>query len=361
MARIYNFSAGPSTLPLEALQEAAEKLVDYENTGMSLIEMSHRGKQYDSIHNETVSLAREILNIPEDYHVLFLQGGATLQFGMIPMAFLQKALTADYILTGSWAKKAYDDGKAVGSTSVPWDGKDENYSRIPSQEELKLTDAAAYVHICSNETIGGIQWPYFPDTGDVSLIADMSSEIMSRPLPWDRLDMVYAGTQKNLAPSGMALVIIKDRLAEKARQDIPAYLRYDLHIDKNSLYNTPPSFVVWMTNLTLKWIKSVGGMAEIERRRDAKAQMLYRTIESSGGYYSNPVDKNSRSPMNIVWRLPKEDLEKKFIEQAAKEGLSGLKGHRSVGGCRASIYNAMPVEGIKALVDFMKQFMAKNG
>jgi len=361
MARIFNFSAGPSTLPVETLQEAADKLVDYENSGMSLIEMSHRGKQYDAVHKETMTLARELLSIPEDYHVLLLQGGATLQFGMIPLAFLHEGMAADYVLTGSWAKKAYNDGKAVGTTAVPWDGSSENNTRIPSREELSLTEGAAYVHICSNETIGGIQWPYFPDTGDVPLIADMSSEIMSRPLPWDKLEMVYAGSQKNLAPSGMALVIMSDRLAQKARKDLPAYLRYDLHIDGGSLYNTPPSFVVWMTNLTLKWIKSIGGMAEVERRRDEKAQMLYRMIECSGGYYSNPVDKNSRSSMNIVWRLPSEELEKKFIQEAGSEGLSGLKGHRSVGGCRASIYNAMPVEGIQALVGFMKQFMAKNG
>jgi phosphoserine aminotransferase len=346
---------------LPALQEATEKLVDYEHTGMSLIEMSHRSKMYDRVHNETITLAREILNIPNNYHVLLLQGGATLQFGMIPMAFLYEGMTADYILTGSWAKKAYMDGKVVGKVNVPWDGESEKYTRIPSQEELNLTEGAAYVHICSNETIGGIQWPAFPDTGNVPLIADGSSDIMSRPLPWDRLDMVYAGTQKNLAPSGMSFIVLSDRLAQKARKDLPAYLRYDLHIDNNSLYNTPPSFVVWITGLTLKWIKSIGGMTAVERRRDEKAQMLYRMIDSSGGYYRNPVDKNNRSPMNIVWRLPDEDLELKFIQEAEKEGLSGLKGHRSVGGCRASIYNAMPVEGVQALISFMKQFMAKNG
>ncbi len=361
MSRIFNFAAGPATLPLESLQEASEKLVDYEKSGMSLIEMSHRGKIYDGVHTETIALAREILSIPDSHHILLLQGGATLQFGMIPMAFLQEGVSADYIVTGSWSKKACDDGNAVGTVNIPWNGKDENYTRIPAQEELKLDKEAAYVHICSNETIGGIQWPYFPDTGEVPLIADMSSDIMSRPLPWEKLDMVYAGAQKNLAPSGMGFVVISDRLAQNARKDIPAYLRYDLHIDKNSLYNTPPSFVVWMTGLTLKWIKSIGGLQEIEQRRDEKAQMLYRMIECSGGYYRNPVDKNSRSPMNIVWRLPSEELEKKFIEEANRQGLSGLKGHRSVGGCRASIYNAMPVEGVQTLVNFMKQFMAQNG
>ena len=361
MARIFNFAAGPSTLPVETLQEASGKLVDFENSGMSLIEMSHRGKTYEAVHNEAVALVRELLNVPDNYHVLFLQGGATLQFGMVPMAFLHQGMSADYILTGSWAKKACDDGRAVGTANVPWDGKSEKYTRIPGQGELKLTGGAAYVHICSNETIGGIQWQYFPGTGDAPLIVDMSSDIMSRPLPWDKIDMAYAGTQKNLAPSGMALVIMSDRLAQKARKDIPAYLRYDLHIENNSLYNTPPSFIVWMTGLTLKWIKSIGGMKEIERRRDEKASLLYNMIEGSGGYYKNPVDKASRSPMNIVWRLPSEELEEKFIKEATKEGLSGLKGHRSVGGCRASVYNAMPAEGIASLVNFMKNFMAKNG
>ncbi len=361
MARIYNFAAGPATLPIEALQQAAGQLVEYEGSGMSLIEMSHRGKIYDGVHNETISLVRELLQVPDDFHILMLQGGATMQFGMIPMAFLSPGMTADYVLTGSWADKAYKDGQAVGQTAVPWDGKSESYTRIPAQGELNLTPQAAYVHICSNETIGGIQWPYFPDTGEVPLICDMSSDIMSRPLPWDRISMAYAGTQKNLAPSGMALVIIRDSLLKKARNDLPAYLRYSQHADKNSLYNTPPSFVVWMTGLTLTWIKSIGGMAEIERRRDEKAAMLYDMIESSGGYYKNPVDEKSRSPMNVVWRLPDEDREKAFIAEAESEGLSGLKGHRSVGGCRASIYNAMPVEGVRALAGFMKHFMEKNG
>ena len=361
MSRIFNFSAGPSTLPLETLQEAADKLVDYGNSGMSLIEMSHRGKQYDAIHSETIALAREILAVPDDYKGLLIQGGATLQFGMIPMAFLQPGMSADYVLTGSWAKKAYNDGKAVGDVNISWDGADEKYTRMPARDELTLTPDAAYVHICSNETIGGIQFPDFPDTSAVPLICDMSSEIMSRKLSWDKIDMAYAGTQKNLAPSGMALVIMKNNLIEKANKGLPAYLRYDIHADNNSLYNTPPTFVVWMTCLTLRWINSIGGIDAVAKRRDEKADILYGMIENSSGYYKNPVDKASRSPMNVVWRLPSEDLEKKFIEEAGKEGLSGLKGHRSVGGCRASIYNAMPVEGVQALTDFMKTFMAKNG
>ncbi len=361
MARIHNFSAGPSTLPLPALEEAAEKLVEFEDSGMSLIEMSHRSKIYDSVHNEALNLSREILDIPEDFHILFLQGGATFQFGMIPMAFLKDGMTADYINTGSWAKKAVGDSKIIGTTNIIWDGEDNSFTRIPKQEELQFTKDAAYVYICSNETIGGIQWQDFPDTGNAPLVVDMSSDVMSRPLPWDKIDMMFAGTQKNLAPSGMALIVMKKSFMENARTDLPAYLRYDIHADKDSLYNTPPTFVIWMTTLTLRWIKSIGGMKEIESRRDEKAKIIYDEIDNSSGYYSSPVDQGSRSKMNVVWRLPSEDLEKKFIAEADKDGLSGLKGHRSVGGCRASIYNAMPVEGVKALAGFMNDFMKKNG
>lgn len=361
MARIYNFSAGPSILPLPALEEAAEKLVEYEGTGMSIIEMSHRGKTYSEIHNEAYSLAREILEIPDDFAILFIQGGATLQFGMIPMAFLGAGQVSDYVLTGTWSKKACNDAKVVGDVNTVWDGVDKKYTRMPSQDELSFTPGASYAHICSNETIGGIQFKTFPDTGSIPLVVDMSSDIMSRDIPWDRVSMIYAGTQKNLAPAGMSFIVMKKSFIEKARKDLPAYLRYDLHAEKDSLYNTPPSFVVWMTNLTFKWIKSNGGIDGIKKLRDKKADMIYSVIDNCDGYYRNPVDTASRSNMNIVWRLPDEALEKKFIEEAEKEGLSSLKGHRSVGGCRASIYNAMPVEGVKALADFMKEFMGKNG
>jgi phosphoserine aminotransferase len=361
MARIYNFAAGPAILPLPVLEEAASKFVDYEGTGMSLVEMSHRGKVYDKIHKETLALARELLAIPEDFTILFLQGGATLQFGMVPMAFLKTGMSADYVVTGSWAKKALDDAKLIGKVNVIWDGKAENYTKTPGLSELKFTAGAAYVHMCSNETIGGIQWPEFPDTGNIPLIVDMSSEIMSRPLPWNKLSMVYAGSQKNLAPSGMAIIAIKKSLLEQARKDLPVYLRYDVHAADNSMHNTPPTFAIWMANLTFKWIKSIGGMNEIEKRRDAKAKIIYDIIDESNGYYRCPVDKKCRSKMNIVWRLKTEELESMLISQAEKAGLFELKGHRSVGGCRASVYNAMPVEGAKALADFMKDFMKKNG
>lgn len=361
MSRIYNFAAGPSTLPLPALEEAARELVEYQNTGMSLIEMSHRGKIYDGIHNETIALVRELLCVPDDFHVLFLQGGATLQFGMVPMAFLHPGETAEHIITGHWAQRAYNDAALTGGASIIWDGGDARYTRIPRQDELHISRDAAYVHVCSNETIGGIQWPALPDTGDAPLVVDMSSDILSRPVCWDGLGMLFAGTQKNLAPAGMALVVLHRGFAERARKDLPAYLRYDLHIANNSMYNTPSTFVIWMTNLTLKWLKGMGGLPAIEKLRDEKAAMLYNCIDESRGYYASPVDPESRSKMNVVWRLADDVSEKTFLDGAEKEGLCGLKGHKSVGGCRASLYNAMPVEGVRALVQYMTFFMEKNG
>ncbi len=361
MTRIYNFSAGPSILPREALEEASRELVDYKNSGMSLIEMSHRGKIYDEVHNETIFLLKDILQVPDDYEILFIQGGATLQFAMVPMAFLSPKAKADFILTGHWALKAYEDARLIGQANVVWDGAADKYTRIPDSNEFTLNKDAVYAYICSNETIGGIQWREFPLTGSIPLIVDMSSDIMSRPVDWNKVSMLFAGTQKNLAPAGMALVIMKKEMIEKAAKNLPAYLRYDLHAKEKSLYNTPPTFTVWMTNLTLKWITSIGGLNEIEKRRDEKAAMLYKAIDESNGYYRCPVDRNSRSTMNVVWRMLSEDLENRFLKEALKQGLSGLKGHRSVGGLRASLYNAMPVEGVKVLVDFMQYFMQKNG
>ncbi len=348
-------------LPLTVLEEVSKKLVDFEGTGMSLIEMSHRDKIFDTIHNETVALMRDVYRVPDDFHIIFLQGGATFQFGMVPMAFLKKGESADFIVTGTWGKKAHADAAVVGMANAIWDGRDDGYTRIPAQHELKFNPDAAYVHMCSNETIAGIQWQYFPETGGIPIVADMSSDVLSRRIPWEKFGLVFAGTQKNLAPAGLAVVFIQKDFATRARTDLPAYLRYDLHIKENSLYNTPPTFVVWVMNLTLKWIQSIGGLQEIERLRDLKADMVYAAIDKSGGFYKTGIPKDSRSKMNIVWRMESEELEKKFVEEAAREGLDGLKGHRSVGGMRASVYNAMPVEGVKALVDFMAHFMKKNG
>lgn len=361
MSRIYNFSSGPSTLPLPVLQEVSEKLVDFKGTGMSLVEMSHREKIYDTIHNETIALMRQVFGVPHDFHILFIQGGATLQFGMIPLSFLSKGKSADFILTGTWAQKAFADASIVGKAFVIWDGKNENYTRIPSQDELQFSKNATYVHLCSNETIGGIQWQYFPNTGGIPIVADMSSDILTRRIPWEKFGLIFAGTQKNLAPSGLAVVFIHKDFAKEACTDLPAYLRYDLHIKENSLYNTPPTFVVWVMNLTLKWLQSKGGLEKIERLCNEKAEMVYATIDASDGFYVNNIPKDSRSKMNIVWRMKNEELEQKFIDEAKKEGLDGLKGHRSVGGLRASIYNAMPKEGVKTLVEFMKYFQQRYG
>ncbi len=361
LGRIYNFASGPSMLPLPVLEEVSQKLVDFEGTGMSLIEMSHRDKIFDAIHTETIALMRDVYRVPDDFHVIFIQGGATFQFGMVPMAFLRKGNLADFIVTGTWGKKAHADAAVVGNAHIVWDGSHCNYTRIPAQHELKFTPGAAYVHICTNETIGGIQWQYFPETGGIPIVADMSSDVLSRPVPWEKFGLVFAGTQKNLAPAGLAVVFIQKDFAKSARTDLPAYLRYDLHIKENSLYNTPPTFVVWMMNLTLKWLKSIGGLDAVEKLRNQKAEMIYNVIDNSGGFYVTNIPGDSRSKMNIVWRMQSEELETKFVAEATKEGLDGLKGHRSVGGMRASVYNAMPVEGIKALVDFMTQFMKKNG
>jgi phosphoserine aminotransferase len=361
MTRVYNFAAGPSTLPLAALEEAAAQLVDYRGTGMSLIEMSHRGGDYDAVHREAVSLVRELLDVPDEYFVLFLQGGATLQFGMLPLAFLRSGSSADYIITGHWGKRAYADAALVGDARVLWDGADAGYTRIPGRDELSFRADASYVHMCSNETIGGIQWKEFPDTHGVPLVVDMSSDVLSRPLPWGRISMLYAGTQKNLAPAGMALIVMKKEFVAGARRDLPAYLRYDLHADNNSLFNTPSTFVIWMTMLTLRWVKSIGGLAEIERRRDEKARAVYRAIDLSEGFYRSPVERESRSSMNIVWTLSDPRLDGEFLEGAERESLHGLKGHKSVGGFRASLYNAMPVEGATALAEYMRRFSAARG
>ncbi|HNU90746.1 MAG TPA: 3-phosphoserine/phosphohydroxythreonine transaminase [Spirochaetota bacterium] len=361
MLRVFNFAAGPSTLSMTVLEEAASELVDYRGTGMSLIEMSHRGAHYDAVHREAVSLVRELLMVPPEFHVLFLQGGATMQFAMVPLAFLGGGRTADYIITGHWARRAHADASVVGDARAVWDGSGEGYSRIPSVEEIPFRKEAAYVHMCSNETIGGIQWRDFPDTGGPHLVIDMSSDVLSRPLPWARISMLYAGTQKNLAPAGMTLVIMRDDLLARARRDLPAYLRYDIHADNDSLFNTPPTFIVWVMMLTLRWVKSIGGLPEIERRRDARAAAVYGAIDGSGGFFRTPVERSSRSTMNIVWTLADARLDREFLEGAEREKMYGLKGHKSVGGFRASLYNAMPVEGAEALAAYMRRFAALNG
>ncbi len=360
MKRILNFSAGPCTLPLPALEKAQADFVDYQGAGMSMVEMSHRGEHYDKVHYEAIASLRELLGIPETHDVIFIQGGATLQFAMAPMNLMAEGKTAEYINTGTWAGKAIAEAEKLGPTRVIWTGKGENFTRMPDKDEYHVGDDAAYLHICGNETIGGIEFHELPDIGETTLIGDISSHIMSRPVDWGRLDMAYAGAQKNLGPAGMALVIMNKALVEKCNEGLPAYLSYKTHAQKDSLYNTPPVFVIYMMKLTLDWVKSVGGLEEMEKRAVARSGAIYGVIDGSDGWYRCPVDRSSRSRMNVCFRLPTEDLEKKFIAEALETGLSGLKGHRSVGGCRASMYNAMPLEGAEKLAAFMEEFKKKN-
>lgn len=357
--RVHNFSAGPCTLPLQVLEEAQREFVDYHGAGMSLIEMSHRSGQYDAVHQEARKLALELWGAPDDFDVLFIQGGATLQFAMLPMNLLTGGARGAYAMTGTWARGAFTDASTCCEVYPAWDGSGENFTRMPGAEEIGIRDGTRYLHITSNETIGGIRYPAFPDVG-VPLVADMSSEMMARPIPWELFDVVYGGAQKNLGPAGVGIVLVRKEILESTRRDLPRYLRYDIHQAKESLFNTPPVFAIWMVGKVLRWMQAEGGLPEMERRAEEKSSLLYGVIDGSGGYYRCPVDEACRSRMNVVFRLPDEELEKKFLAEAAKADLVNLKGHRSVGGCRASIYNAMPLEGVRALVDFMTAFQAAN-
>ncbi len=359
--RIYNFSAGPCTLPVEALEKARDEFVDYDNTGMSLIEMSHRGKQYDEVHHQALANLRSLLRIPDEFEIMLLQGGATLQFAMVAMNLKAEGKTAEYVHTGAWAKKAIADAKKIAPTRVIWNDEANNFARMPKPDELNIGDDAAYLHITSNETIGGIEFQEYPKTGDVPLVADMSSHIMSRRINFDKFDLIYAGAQKNLGPAGVAVVIARKPLLEKCADGLPAYLSYKTHAPKESLYNTPPVFAIYMLKLTLDWVKSVGGLADMEKRAIRRSNLVYGMIGESDGWYRCPVERESRSRMNVCFRLPSEELEKKFIAEALERGMSGLKGHRSVGGCRASMYNAMPIKGAETLAEFMKEFKRQNG
>ena len=359
--RIFNFAAGPCTLPLPALEKAAGEFVDFGGAGMSLIEMSHRGKPYDAVHNQALGSLREVLGVPETFEILFLQGGATLQFGMVPLNLRAEGKTFEYVNTGAWAKKGIADAKKIGPTRIVWTDEANKFTRMPKAAELKAGADAAYLHITTNETIGGIEFGEYPDTGGVPLVADMSSDILSRPIPFARFALIYAGAQKNLGPAGNTVVIIRKDVLERCREDLPAYLGYKSHVPDKSMYNTPAVFAIYMMKLNLDWVKSVGGLAEMDKRAGQRAGIVYEAVDGSGGWYRSPVDAASRSRMNVVFRLPSEDQEKKFIDEAKKQGMVGLKGHRSVGGCRASVYNAMPLEGAQTLASFMKDFAKKQG
>ncbi len=358
MSRVYNFNAGPAVLPAEVLQEAQRELLDFKGSGMSILESSHRGKEYDAVHAEAVANYKQLLGCSDDYAVLFVAGGASMQFAMVPLNLLGAGQTADYINSGTWAGKAIKEAAHIGKVNVAANCSKEIPTRVPATNELKLTPGAAYVHLTSNETISGAQWKTFPKT-TVPLVADMSSDILSRPFNINQFGLIYAGAQKNLGPSGIALVVIRKDLAERCAPTVPTMLRYKTFIEENSLYNTPPCFSIYIMMLVSRWIlKQV--LANLHRQNVAKAGLIYALLDA-GGFYKGTAQREYRSDMNITFRLPSEALEETFVKEASKQGLKGLKGHRSVGGIRASIYNACPVEGVEALVAFMQEFARKNG
>ncbi|RTQ96060.1 3-phosphoserine/phosphohydroxythreonine transaminase [Lysinibacillus telephonicus] len=358
--RAYNFNAGPSALPLEVLEKAQKELVNFNDTGMSIMELSHRSKDYEAVHNNAISRLKSLFAIPDNYEIVFLQGGASLQFTMVPMNFLTADKTASYVLTGSWSEKALKEAKLFGQTGEAASSKKNKYRNIPSIEEIKFNSDDAYVHITSNNTIYGTQWKEFPSTGDVPLVADMSSDIFSRPVDVSKFGIIYAGAQKNLGPSGVTVVIIRKDLLEKANTNIPTMLKYTTHVDSNSLYNTPPTFGIYMLGEVLKWIEEIGGLEAIEKHNEEKAKVIYDVIDNSNGFYTGHATVESRSLMNITFRVADEELEKQFLVEAKAAGFVGLNGHRSVGGCRASTYNAVPFEACQALANFMLDFQRKH-
>lgn len=364
--RIYNFSAGPAVLPEEVLLEAQKDLFALPGVGMSILEISHRSKTYDAIHQEAKEGLKQLLNIPEDYAILFLQGGASLQFSMVPLNLMPPKNKADYILTGSWSKKAMKEAKRVGTVNIAatteeGEGEKKYFKRIPKQSELKLDPDAAYVHFTSNNTIFGTEWQTEPEVGNVPLVCDASSDILSKPLDIKKYGLIYAGAQKNMGPSGVTLVIIRKDLLERSQDSLHTMLNYKIHAENDSLYNTPNTFGIYIIKLVTKWLLGLGGLEEMFKLNKKKAQLLYDCIDQSGGFYKGHAEKDSRSLMNVTFNLATEELEKKLIDEATKAGFSGLKGHRSVGGLRASIYNAFPFKGVEALVDFMKDFQKRNG
>ncbi len=361
MSRKKNFFAGPSVLPMEVLQQLHDDLLDYKGAGLSMIEASHRGQPFEDMYHECLDLLRELMGIPENYDIFFLGGGATLQFSMIPMNFLRPGTVADYIKSGTWANKATSDAKKLGDVNLYYDGTENNFTSLPDPKSVKASANSSYLYLCTNETIGGIEWQDWPEIGDVPLIADMSSDLLSRPVPVEKFAMIYGGVQKNLGPAGATLVILRKDMLERQNKNLTAYLDYKLHAEGEGLYNTPPVFSIWAVKLVLEWIKKNGGAAGMAKRASLKSSIIYDAIDSSDGYYRSPVDVAYRSKMNIVFRMGSEELEKKFLTETKAAGMLGLKGHRSVGGLRASIYNSLPVEDVQALADFMQEFKRVNG
>jgi len=358
--RIYNFNAGPAALPLEVLEEIKDSFLNFGGSGMSITEISHRSALFDDVINDAIARTRRLLKLDDKFHVLFIQGGASLQFCMIPLNLLGEGDTADYVNTGTWSAKAIKEAQIMGKTvNVVASSEEKNFSYIP--KNISFNRNAAYAHITSNNTIKGTQWASYPETGGVPLIADMSSDIMSRPFDVDKFGLIYAGAQKNIGPAGVCMVIIRDDMLKRVSDALPSMLKYTTYASKNSMFNTPPCFAIYMIQLVMKWLEeSIGGLEKMEKINQTKARILYDAIDSSG-FYHGTAETDSRSLMNVTFRLPDEGLEKQFVEQTLKNGMGGLKGHRSVGGCRASIYNAAPLTAVEALVDFMKQFEQKNG
>ncbi|HEY5883866.1 MAG TPA: 3-phosphoserine/phosphohydroxythreonine transaminase [Pyrinomonadaceae bacterium] len=358
--RIFNFSAGPAILPVPVLEQAQRDMLSLPGVGMSVMEISHRSKTFDTIHGQAELGLRQLLGIPDNYRVLFLQGGASLQFSMIPMNFLPEGKSADHVITGSWGKKALKEAKREGSVNVAATMADGGFTRVPGNDELMLNPAAAYAHITTNETIEGVEWKREPEIGDVPLVADASSNILSRPMPVEKYALIYAGAQKNMGPSGVTLVIVRDDLLDRIPDGLHTMLDYRTHVENNSLYNTPNTWGIYIISLITKWLQEKGGIEGMHRENEEKAGLLYDAIDATD-FYRGHADADARSLMNVTFRLPNEELEKKFTAEATAQGLDGLKGHRSVGGIRASIYNAFPIEGVKALVSFMKEFERTNG
>lgn len=360
--RVYNFSAGPATLPVSVLEQAQSEMLNYRGAGMSVMEMSHRSKAFESIIGAAEADLRKLLNIPENYKVLFLQGGASLQFAMVPMNLLPKSKSADYILTGSWGQAAIKEAKKLGSSREASTTADTNFNRLPKPEEIKLDANAAYVHFTSNETIFGVEFDEEPAAGDVPLVCDMSSDFISRRVDVSKYGLIYAGAQKNAGPAGATIVIIRDDLLERIPDGLPAMLDYRNLAKNGSMYNTPPCYAIYICGLVFKWaLNDIGGLEKIHAMNKEKAKILYDAIDSSDGYYRGHAEKDCRSLMNVTFRLPSEELESKLVKEATAAGLDGLKGHRSVGGLRASIYNAFPKAGVEKLVEFMSEFQKNNG
>lgn len=358
--RVHNFCAGPCTLPVSVLEEVQSELLDLRGAGMSVIEMSHRSAEYEEVHDETLALFRENYAVPDAFSILFLQGGATLQFAIVPMNLLREGERAGYVRSGTWAKGALKDAAAWGDVYAAWDGEPFSFTRMPADDELEIQPGTRYLHITSNETIEGIRMAGFPD-GETPLVGDMSSDYLSRPIPWDRFDLVYGGAQKNLGPAGLAVVVVRTALLEGLNSDLPSYLRLEAHAAKNSLMNTPPMFAIYVTGKVLRWMRDMGGVAAMEERAARRSGSVYDAIAQSDGFYRSPVEPAHRSHMNVVFRSLSDELDAAFLKGAEEEGLVNLKGHRSVGGIRASIYNAMTDEGVDALIGFMGAFRDANG